>query len=347
MIGEARELTELERSVVETVVYSDLFDYPLTITEIHRYLVGRSAAPGEVEAAVESLIGRFLSRHGDHVFVVGRDHLLPQRWRREQACKPQWAVARRYSHGLGRMPFVRMVAICGSLAVDNADDRGDIDVFCIAAPGRVWWVHVAAMLLRRRPSFAAKGVCPNVFLSLGDLRLRHQNLYAAREVVQAVPVTGSAAYARFVAANSWLQDYLPNAVAAASKAPVAPEARGTLVATVERVFSGRLGAAVDWFIYVVLFRYFALRLRSRGVTAQQLRNYYQRDRQLVVGGGYTDIVRTRFADRLGEVLGQAVASEAASRLFPPHERPGELGADPALAPSVYRRKFRGRYGVER
>lgn len=346
MTAKAAQLTALERSVVETVAYSDLFDYPLTVAEIHRYLVGQPASRAAVAEAVESLVGRFLGRHGDHVFVAGRDHVVRQRRCREQACRPLWRVARRYAHCLSRLPYVRMVAICGSLAVDNADQDGDIDVFCIAAPGRLWWVQVAAMLLRRRRAFASHGVCPNYFLSLEDLRLQDHDLYAAREVVQAVPLTGSDAYERFVAANDWLQRYLPNAAASNPAAIANRVPRGRFVAMVERIFSGRVGGAVDRLLYALLLRYYALRLRPPGVSLRQLRRYYRRDRQLVVGGGYTDVIRARFADRLGELLGDAVAAEVVTRLLPAHDGRDKVGPGQTRAPRVYGRQFQSRYGVQ-
>ena len=347
MTAKAAQLTALERSVVQTVVYSDLFDYPLTVAEIHRYLVGEPASRAAVAAAVESLAGRFLGRRGDHVFVAGHDHVVPQRRCREQACRPLWRVARRYAHCLSRLPYVRMVAVCGSLAVNNADEDGDIDVFCIAAPGRLWWVQVAAMLLRRRPAFAKHEVCPNFFLSLEDLRLQDHDLYAAREVVQAVPLTGSDVYDRFVAVNDWLRRYLPNAAVSTPAAMDDSVPHGRIVAMIERTFSGRVGGAVDRLLYALLLRYYALRLRPRGVSLCQLRRYYRRDRQLVVGGGYTDVIRACFGGRLGELLGDAVAAEAVTRLLPAHGRRDKAGSDKTRVPRLYGRQFQSRYGVQR
>ena len=38
-----------------TIAYADMFDYPLTLPELHRYLVGTAAELADVTTAVESL----------------------------------------------------------------------------------------------------------------------------------------------------------------------------------------------------------------------------------------------------------------------------------------------------
>ncbi len=169
-------MTEIEQAVVVTMAYADLFDYPPTREELHRYLVGTAAAPAEVDAAIARLIGRHLEQRDDYLCINGREEIFEIRTRRHRASPPRWTAARRYARALSRWPFVRMVAVCGSLAMDNVDEDGDIDVFCITAPGRLWWGQAAAMLLRRWPGFARQRVCPNYFLSQESLLLEDRDL---------------------------------------------------------------------------------------------------------------------------------------------------------------------------
>ena len=64
--------SELERAIVLTVAYADVFDYPLTSGEIHRYLAGVAAAPAAVAAALGQLSGRALAQSGPYVMLPGR-----------------------------------------------------------------------------------------------------------------------------------------------------------------------------------------------------------------------------------------------------------------------------------
>ncbi len=371
----AGRLAAIERDVMATITYADLFDYPLTEPEVHRYLAGAAADQSAVAVAIDRLTGDHLERCGEYICLSGRQHTVETRLARLRASAPRWAVARQYAAALRRYPFVRMVAVCGSLAVDNTDGDGDIDIFCIAAPGRLWWVQVAAMLLRRLPRFARQRVCPNFFLSQASLSLEERDLYTAHEIVQSVPLAGEAVYDEFVAANTWLDELLPNARAAEnrpraglgdradadSRASARAEtdvsdgatepycsSQSRLAAGIERLFGGRIGGAIDRAAYSTLLRYYALRLRPRGVTLQQLRHTYRRDRQLVVGGGYRSIVRTRLAARLAAVVGERNALAAVERLFPGGSV--SAGAEPAHSerpPQLYEQQFETRYGVDR
>jgi hypothetical protein len=42
----------LERAIVETVAYADVFEFPLTTDELHRYLIGVQAGRGAVREAL-------------------------------------------------------------------------------------------------------------------------------------------------------------------------------------------------------------------------------------------------------------------------------------------------------
>ena len=351
-------LTPIQHNVLVTIAYADMFDYPLTLPEIQRYLVGAAAQLAEVTATVDGLTGRGIEQRDGFVFPTGRQHTVDTRLRRRASSALRWNTARRYATSLSRWPFVRMVAVCGSLAMHNVDDEGDIDIFCITAAGRLWWGQVAAMLLRRLPTFARQRVCPNFFLSTGSLPLDDRNLYTAHEIVQAVPLFGESVFREFVAANAWLDGFLPNARGVDTH--LCTEARGSTEAThaandaaagattlVERLFAGRLGDALDRLGYATLLRYYSLRLRRRGVTFRQLRRYYRRDRQLVVGGGYEVVVRSRFIEHLRTFLDAPGAAAVAARLLPPNEAATADGRDDRVSPPLYEQQFETRYGADR
>ncbi|MCX6781438.1 MAG: hypothetical protein NT003_05005 [Candidatus Magasanikbacteria bacterium] len=74
------------------------------------------------------------------------------------------------------LPFVRAVAICNSLGFQMVHEDSDIDLFIVAAPGRVWsarwWVTGVLALLRLRPGEARRDpICVSFFIdeSVEDL----------------------------------------------------------------------------------------------------------------------------------------------------------------------------------
>lgn len=341
-------LSPLERAVLIAVLYGDLFDHPLTGDELHRFLGHRCPDRGLLDLAIENLDGRFLGRDQDFIFWRGREQTIDVRRRRQRLAAGRWTPARRFARWLGWVPFLRMVAVCGSQAMDNGDRDGDVDLFLITEPGRLWLVQSMTMVLRRVGRGLGIDICPNYLLTVDALEVEERNLYTAREAAQAVPLWGESAYESFLAANRWIDDFLPQGFAG-----VAPEGRqGTdvvrrfleptprhrLTAMLESIFGGRLGDFVDRAVHRGLLLYYRLRLRRHGWRRQQIEQAYRRDRQVVVTGGYAAAVARRFVDRGVEVLGEHLSAselrdaffgqtgDEASRSRTDHETPDPLYA---------------------
>ncbi len=202
----------LETAILHTVAYADIFDYPLTVEEVHRYLevpaplarVGAVVANGAVGS------GRLAWRDG-YVSLPGREEIVHVRRHRERRAQALWPRALRYASLIASFPFVRMVALTGSLALDNADDRTDLDYLIVTAPDRLWLCRSLLLIIVRWARRRGDVVCPNYLVSERALALEQRNLFVARELAQMVPLFGLDMYKRMRAANGWSRAYLPNA----------------------------------------------------------------------------------------------------------------------------------------
>ena len=105
-----------------------------------------------------------------------------------------------------------MVAVTGSLAVNNPDHQAAIDYMVITAAERVWLSRLLCLLPVRYAQQRGLEICPNFFLSESALHLTTQNLYTARELTQMIPLAGTAVYHQLRQANLWTHDWLPNAI---------------------------------------------------------------------------------------------------------------------------------------
>jgi hypothetical protein len=195
------------------VAYGDVFDYAMTVEEIQRYQVGARASATDIRRIVldEANQARRLSRQGELVCLAGREKLFEIRKRRQSSAKKRWTAARAYGRILAGLPFVRMVAITGSLAMDNLDAGGDIDYLVVTAVGRVWLCRAMAILVVRWAAQRGERLCPNYFLSQDNLESKPYNLYNAHELAHMVPLNNLDLYAHMRASNSWTSWYLPNA----------------------------------------------------------------------------------------------------------------------------------------
>jgi hypothetical protein len=130
-----RESIEL-RSVFETVAYADVFDYPLTASEVYRYLTSPHAS---LEGVARVLANEAVfARVGDYFTLPGREGIVAIRERREKVAARLWAKAKRYGRILASLPFVQMVAVTGSLSMNNTDEGKDLDFMIVTNPNRLW-----------------------------------------------------------------------------------------------------------------------------------------------------------------------------------------------------------------
>jgi hypothetical protein len=212
-MGSSAAVGVLERAILETLLYSDLFDYPLTLDEVVHYLGVRSVAD-EVRACLADthhLHGRLIET-GGYLALRGREALIARRLDRAVTSDRLWRRARRFVRVLRLLPFVRMIAITGSLAMQNSAAGDDIDVLIVTAPDRVWLTRAFAIALVHAGKLGGDTLCPNYVISERALTLEKHTLFVAHEFMQMVPAYGLDVYQRMRAANPWIQSLLPNAV---------------------------------------------------------------------------------------------------------------------------------------
>ncbi len=307
-----------------TVLYSDLFEYPLTRDELHHRLIGMQAERTALDATCTKLIGPYLEEQDGYLCLKGRMANIETRRHRQTLSDETWPVAYRYAKWLRRVPFMRMVAVSGSLAVNNTNDEGDVDLFCITAPNRMWIARLFMIPMARATRLFKKNrrfvLCPNYILTEHTLDVPTRNLFAAHEVAQAVPVWGATVYHAFLEANPWILSFLPastpNPVAGGGD-PAYPHPR--LTRFVEWVLRGRLGSVLDAGLYRTLTFLYKARAKQRGWIWTPIATAYQKERYTIPEGGYIHIVRQLFADRVETHLGTAPDAKLLQHLFGPSE----------------------------
>ena len=204
---------DLMKAITRTIAYADVFDYPLTIDEIHRRLVGTPASRAAVEhtiCAAQAASRPFISVC-NYYMLRGRGSLVATRRRRAQVAARLWPAARRYGARIARLPFVRMVAVTGALAVDNVEPDADIDYLIVTKPGRLWLCRAMIVAMVRIAARSGHVLCPNYLITEDALEIRERSLYTAHELAQMVPLAGWPTYRRMRLINQWMADYLPNA----------------------------------------------------------------------------------------------------------------------------------------
>lgn len=234
----------LERAILKTILYSDLFDYPLTPEEVTHYLNGVSSTVDEVRACLARsrwLTDRVVAANG-YLAVRGREAVIARRLDRVRSSDRLWRHARRFVRVLRLLPFVRMIAITGALSMKNSAADDDIDVLIVTTPDRVWLTRAFAIALVYVGKLFGDTLCPNYVISERALALDKRTLFVAHEFIQMVPIYGRAVYDRMRAANPWIQNVLPNATQPLWSEP--EQQHGRIARSAKRVMEGLLSGHV-------------------------------------------------------------------------------------------------------
>jgi len=147
--------------------------------------VGRLVA-GSVAAVIEdsARLRARLSLTRGFVTISGREAIAAVRETRGHSSAKLWPLARRWAAIIDSLPFVRMVAVTGALAVDNAPAGDDIDYLIVTAPGRVWLARALAVGVVRVASVLGVGLCPNYVLAHSALSQQKRNLFIAHDLAR-------------------------------------------------------------------------------------------------------------------------------------------------------------------
>lgn len=241
------QLRDITRAMVATVAYADVFQYPLTIDELHRYLIGVRASRAELDALLQSSpeVREHLAQCDGYVLLAGRESILETRRRRARVAARLWGPAVRYGRLIARLPFVRMVALTGALSVDNVEEGADIDYLVVTEPGRLWVCRLLTIALVRIAAMRGDTVCPNYFLADTALAIEDQSLYTAHELTQMMPISGVETYQKMRQVNSWSEAFLPNADGAPPRDVGAERGRGRAGRVAEAALRSSLGGHLE------------------------------------------------------------------------------------------------------
>lgn len=216
---------KLQESILKTIIYSDIFDYPLTKDEIWRFLItekDQKVSREEFDKALKNLPKK-ISFKENFYFLPKRDSLVNKRLRREKESQDKLALSEKIIFYLSFIPTIQFVGISGALAMKNSDKDDDIDLFVITKKNTIWITRFLILFLleflgKRRKRFdknIKNKICVNFLIDEDNLNFSYkkQDLYNAHEIVQMIPFfEREDMYQKFLKTNTWVKNFLPNAV---------------------------------------------------------------------------------------------------------------------------------------
>jgi hypothetical protein len=149
---------------------------------------------------------------------------------------------------ISAFPFVKGVAISGSLSKYFADENTDVDFFIITAPNRLWIARTLLHIFKKLTFlFNLQDLfCMNYFIDQSEPVILEKNIYTATEIATILPVRGGEAFEIFFSANDWTRNFLPNKNICLHS--IKEVKKTWLRYLTEKILDNRLGDRVDNFL---------------------------------------------------------------------------------------------------
>lgn len=222
---------EIRKAVLATIAYYDGLEYPMTLFEVHQFLINPrrlfAKIPGignitinEIARGIDELVklGSIREQWGMYA-LADRQELFQGRLEREKIAAYKWKKFIRKAQWLQAVPWIAGLFASGSLALGNTTPSSDFDVLVIARPRRLYLARLAlsaaaSLMSARRKRYdteAPDKFCFNHYITADSLTLGHQSLFNAQTYAHLVPIwPDRSAVGEFLASNLWINRFIYN-----------------------------------------------------------------------------------------------------------------------------------------
>ncbi|MBN1325561.1 hypothetical protein JW977_01075 [Candidatus Falkowbacteria bacterium] len=227
MNEQKKDLSFLELFVLNTIIYFDIFDYPLTVNEIYYYLYtgGMDVMPFSSQEIDDILVTseklrKVITTQSGFYFLKGRREIVEIRLERYNIADKKFRIAKKAIWFLKFLPFIKMIAVCNNLGYQNAKPESDIDFFIITAKNRIYLVRfcvsVLLSLLRFRGENKTDRICLSFYttednMDFSNLPIVAEDIYLTFWLATLWPIYVRENFCqKFLEKNVWLKKYLPH-----------------------------------------------------------------------------------------------------------------------------------------
>ena len=209
---------ELKEAIVKTIAFFDVFDYPPTDLELWKYC---PLACGLSDIREVMPLSNMEKKRGFY-YLAGRKHIIQTRADRYIATKEKVKRARAICRLFRFIPFVKMIALANIAGANNLKPEGDIDLFIITAPKRIWLTRficaglMQILRLRPKPGKEKNKICLSFYLSRDNLNLKpymldDNDIYFKYWLAGLIPLFDqNNTYEELLTVNLWLKREFPN-----------------------------------------------------------------------------------------------------------------------------------------
>lgn len=212
LVSEQQSISLVEEKIILTLLYFDVFNYPLKAEEVFRFLGTNHIDLSDVKKDLLELKRKKMIYQFDELFSIQNSEFNAiRRMRGNTQAEKYLPLARKKARLISKFPFVRGVLASGSLAKGYMDANSDLDFFIITEPKRLWIARTLLVMYKRLFLFNShKHFCVNYFIDSEHLEIEEKNLFTATELATAIPLYGTSYCKSLLRDNLWVGDAFPN-----------------------------------------------------------------------------------------------------------------------------------------
>lgn len=214
----------MQKEILRVFEYFYFFSYSLNFKTIKKYL-GVKISDKRLKKELERLVNlkKIAFKRGLYTLGEYSTHKIKsQRFKVVNSkVKLNSLRFRAFIKLISLFSIVKLVGVSGSVAMDNAGQNDDIDLFIISSINRLWTVRFLcifiAIILGIKRSRLEKNVnnkvCLNLFFDEKELEIPDfkKNYYISHEIIQLKPLINKFnTYEIFLYRNRWVCDIFPN-----------------------------------------------------------------------------------------------------------------------------------------
>jgi hypothetical protein len=223
-------LSPTEFTILKTLVYFNLFNYPLTLFELWQNLPTTNthlSTPFLLEEEIKKnkLLNQLLDFEDGFYFLKGKKNIITHRQINYREALKKFRRAKWIANFLKYIPFIRSIIICNSLAYANPSESSDIDFLILVEPGSIWRTRALSILLteifasRPKKNKTKDAICLSFFSiysqNFESLKLQPEDSYFDWWMTKLLPIYDrEKTFEKFEESNRWINKLRPNALLA-------------------------------------------------------------------------------------------------------------------------------------
>jgi len=219
------KLNTIEKSILKTIIYFDLFIFPLTKIELYKnlYSLENKISFQDFLNILENSnqLKNIISEKEGFYFLKNKENIVRERKEKYIISYKKYILAKRFIKILSLFKSFKFIGVCSnSLVLDNAKDDSDIDLFIITKENRVWTARLISVLiakilnLRPKENNKKNKMCLSFYVDEKKMnmeRFSDNNIYFIYWVSQIIPIYDEGDYSiRFFKENIWIKETLKN-----------------------------------------------------------------------------------------------------------------------------------------